>query len=160
VPAPEGVKRPLELMVPPVAVHVTAELKEPVPDTVAAHCEICPVLIDDGVAVTETEVMVNGTLLTLMEAEPVMFVKPVCVECATHVAVPLPEGVKTPPEVMVPPVAVQVTPVLNAPVPLTVAEQVEVCAVVMLVGFATTVMPVTVGATFVTLMEAEPIMLV
>jgi len=77
-----------------------------------------------------------------------------------QVPVPAPEGVKTPPELMVPPVAVQVTPVLNAPVPITVAVHVEFCAVVMLVGFATTVMPVTVGATFVTLMEAEPIMLV
>lgn len=40
VPAPDGVKRPVEVMLPPVAVQVTAELYEPVPDTVAAHCDV------------------------------------------------------------------------------------------------------------------------
>jgi hypothetical protein len=53
--------------------------------------------------------------------------------------------VNTPPEVMVPPVAVQVTVEVKAPVPLTVAAQVEVWAVVMEEGVATTVMLVTVG---------------
>ena len=74
VPAPDGVKRPEEVMVPPVAVQVTALLYDPVPDTVAAHCDVWPVLIDEGVAATETDVMVNGTLLTLMEAVPMMLV--------------------------------------------------------------------------------------
>ena len=41
---------------------------------------------------------------------------------------PVPElvGVKIPPEVMVPPVAVQVTALVKAPVPVTVAAQVAV----------------------------------
>ena len=62
-----------------------------------------------------------------------------------QVPVPAPEGVKTPPEVMVPPVAVHVTALLNAPVPVTVATQVVVCAVVMEVGAATTETPETVA---------------
>jgi hypothetical protein len=37
VPDAEGVKTPLALMVPPVADHVTALLKAPVPETVAAQ---------------------------------------------------------------------------------------------------------------------------
>jgi len=52
--------------------------------------------------------------------------------------VPMPDGENTPPAVMVPPVAVQETAVLKAPVPATVAEQVEVCAVVMEDGTAAT----------------------
>ena len=73
-----------------------------------------------------------------------------------HVPAPVPDGVNTPLGVMVPPVAVQVTLLLNAPVPLTVAEQVEVLSDVMEDGVATTEMPVTVGAGLVTLIAAEP----
>jgi hypothetical protein len=64
---------------------------------------------------------------------------------AVQLAFPAADGVNTPPEVMVPPVAVQVTVEVKAPVPLTVAAQVEVWAVVMEEGVATTVMLVTVG---------------
>ena len=74
VPAPEGVKRPLDVMVPPVAVHVTAELYDPVPDTVAEHCDVCPVLMDVGEAATAIEVMVAGALVTVMAVEPETFV--------------------------------------------------------------------------------------
>ncbi len=56
-----------------------------------------------------------------------------------HVAVPAPEGVKTPPDEIVPPVAVHVTNELKAPVPETVAPQVDVCVVVMDAGDAATV---------------------
>jgi hypothetical protein len=70
VPAPEGVKMPAEVIVPPVAVQVTAVLKEPVPTTVAEHCEVCPVLMEVGNAATVMEVMVNGTLVTEIDAEP------------------------------------------------------------------------------------------
>lgn len=59
--------------------------------------------------------------------------------------VPVPDGVKTPPAVIVPPIAVQVTALLKPPVPETVAEQVEVCAVVMEDGIAATATPVTVA---------------
>ncbi len=160
VPAPDGVNRPVGVMLPPVAVHVTAELYDPVPETLAAHCDVCPVLIEVGVAVTPTDVMVNGTLLMLIAAEPETFVYPLCVDVALQLPVPLPEGVNTPPGVMLPPVAVHVTPELNAPVPFTVATHVEVCAVVMLAGLAATVMLVTVGGALVTLMAALPLIFV
>ena len=68
----------------------------------------------------------------------------------------MPDGVNTPPGVMEPPVAVQVTLLLKAPVPLTLATQVVVLSEVIEDGFAVTAMPVTVGATFVTLMDADP----
>jgi hypothetical protein len=61
-----------------------------------------------------------------------------------QLAEPAPDGVKTPEEVIVPPVAVHVTALLNAPVPATVAEQVDVCAVLIEAGEAETVIPVTV----------------
>ena len=67
---------------------------------------------------------------------------------------PVPDGVNTPAGVMVPPVAVHVTPVANEPVPLTVAEQVEVCDDVIEDGLATTAMLVTVGPGAVTLIAA------
>jgi hypothetical protein len=89
--------------------------------------------------------MVGATAETVIVAAPETFVYPDCVDLAVQDALPAPEGVKTPAEVMEPPLADQVTAVLNAPVPLTVAEQVEVCAVVMEAGDATTTMPVTVA---------------
>jgi hypothetical protein len=61
---------------------------------------------------------------------------------------------------MVPPVAVHVTLFVNAPVPLTVAEQVEVLSEVIDDGLATTEMPVTVAAGAVTLIAADPEMFV
>ena len=73
-----------------------------------------------------------------------------------QLAFPLPEGVKTPVEVMLPPVAVQVTALLKAPVPETVAVQAEVCAVVIEDGVAVTIMPVTVGADPVMAIAAVP----
>jgi hypothetical protein len=42
---PDAVKSPEELIATPlvpVTFHETAELKSPVPVTVAAHCELCP----------------------------------------------------------------------------------------------------------------------
>jgi hypothetical protein len=41
-------------MVPPVAVHVTALLIDPVPVTVAEHVEVCAVVMEDGAANTLT----------------------------------------------------------------------------------------------------------
>ena len=77
---------------------------------------------------------------------------------AVHEPVPAPDGVNTPPAVIVPPVAVQVTAVVNAPVPATVAAQVAVCAVVMEEGVAITETPVTVtvGGVAVIVIFAEP----
>ena len=73
-----------------------------------------------------------------------------------QVAVPVPDGEKTPPDVMVPPVAVQVTAELKAPVPATVAAHVDVCAAVMDAGVAPTVIAVTVKGADVTAMFVEP----
>jgi hypothetical protein len=109
VPAPDGVKTPPDVMAPPVAVHVTAGLKTPVPNTVAAQVEVCAVVMDEGVAATVMDVMVKATVVTVMLAVPDMLVKPDCAEWAVQVPVPAPVGVKTPPDVMVPPVAVHVT---------------------------------------------------
>src|SRR5579859_3912876 len=121
VPAADGVKTPPAVMVPPVAVHVTALLKAPVPLTVATQVAVCAVVMEDGVATTETPVTVSVGAVTAMLAVPETLVNPACVECAVQVPVPAADGVKTPPAVMVPPVAVHVTALLNAPVPLTVA---------------------------------------
>ena len=52
-----------------------------------------------------------------------------CVEVAVMVAVPVPEGVNTPEDVIVPSVAPQVTAELYDPVPCTVAVQVDVWVV-------------------------------
>jgi len=109
VPAPDGVNTPAEVIVPPVAVHVTAGLYAPVPVTVAVQVEFCAVVIAEGVAVTATFVIVTGTAVTVTVAEPEIFAYPTCAEFAVHVAVPAPDGVNTPPEVIVPPVAVHVT---------------------------------------------------
>jgi hypothetical protein len=88
-----------------------------VPCTVAEHVAVCAVVIEVGKAVTETEVIVTGTAFTVTVAEPETFVYPACAELAVQVAVPTPLGVSTPPAVIAPPVAVQLTPLLNAPVP-------------------------------------------
>jgi hypothetical protein len=61
-----------------------------------------------------------------------------CVEVAVMVAVPVPAGVNTPEDVIVPSVAPQVTAELNDPVPCTVAVQVDVCVVRMDAGEQTT----------------------
>jgi hypothetical protein len=114
VPAPEGVKTPDELMVPPVAAQVTAELNAPVPCTVAVQVDVCAVRMAAGEQSTETVVMA-GVEVTVTGADPDLVAS--WVEVAVMVAVPAPVGVKTPDELMVPPVAAQVTAELNVPVP-------------------------------------------
>ena len=64
-----------------------------------------------------TAVTVTGANPDLVES---------CVEVAVMFAVPAAFGVKTPDELIVPPVAAQVTAELNVPVPCTVAVQVDV----------------------------------
>ena len=78
MPAPEGVKTPPEMMVPPVAVHVTAWLNAPVPVTVATQVAVCAVVMEDGVATTETPVTVaeDGAAVTAMLAVPETLVNP------------------------------------------------------------------------------------
>lgn len=126
VPVPEGVNTPPAVIVPPVAVQVTALLKAPVPETVAEQVDVCAVVIEDGTAATVIPVTVADGDETTMFAEPETFVYPACAECAVQLPVPVPDGVNTPPAVIVPLVAVQVTALLKAPVPETVAEQVDV----------------------------------
>jgi hypothetical protein len=52
-----AVKIPLELMVPALADHVTAEVPEP--PSVALHCDVSPGAIDAGEQETETDVTVG-----------------------------------------------------------------------------------------------------
>lgn len=72
------------------------------------------------------------------------------------VAVPVPVGVNTPEEVIVPSVAAQETAELYAPVPCTVAVQVDVWVVKIDEGEQTTVTDVIVTGTAVTVTLAEP----
>lgn len=65
--------------------------------------------MDDGVHTRVTAVIEGGAVVTVIFAAPEMFVYPTTAEVAVQLAVPDPEGVKTPPDVMVPPLAVQFT---------------------------------------------------
>jgi hypothetical protein len=100
---------------------------------------VCDELIEDELAATAIPVMVTGVDATpmLMDAEPDLVLS--SVEVAVQVPVPVAEGVKTPPCVMVPPVADHVTPVPKFPLPATEAVQVEVWPSSMEAGAATTV---------------------
>ncbi len=84
------------------------------PATVAEQVEVWDVVMEEGVAVTVMPVTVTGgaVAVTAMAAEPETVVYPAWVDVAMHLAVPVPEGVKTPSCVMTPPVAVHVTAVL------------------------------------------------
>jgi hypothetical protein len=59
VPKLDGVNIPEDVMVPSVAPHVTAELYDPAPCTVAAQLDVCAVRIAGGVQITDTEVIVD-----------------------------------------------------------------------------------------------------
>ena len=76
VPASDGVNTPPAVIVPPVADQVTAELYAPVPVTVATQVAVCPVAMDEGVAITVTPVTVTvvGAAVTVMFAAPDTFV--------------------------------------------------------------------------------------
>jgi hypothetical protein len=58
-----AVYTPADVIVPEVAVHVTAGLNAPVPATVAAHAEVPLTLMPAGVQVTATEVTVAGVVI-------------------------------------------------------------------------------------------------
>jgi hypothetical protein len=72
----DAVNTPLVgLMVPlPLAVHVTAELKLPVPETAALHWLFCPDTIDVGLQLALTDVIVIGIGVTVMVVEPLLVV--------------------------------------------------------------------------------------
>lgn len=78
-----------------------------------------------------------------------------CVDVAVIIAVPAAIGLNTPEDVIVPSVAPQVTAELYAPVPCTVAEQLDVCVVRMDAGEQTTETEVTADGT-VTVTVALP----
>ena len=59
VPKFDGVNTPEDVMVPSVAPHVTAELYDPAPCTVAVQLDVCVVRIAGGVQITDTEVIVD-----------------------------------------------------------------------------------------------------
>ena len=156
-PTPDGVNSPAELTVPPVADQLTAELKAPVPITVAVQAAVCVVVIEIGIHATATDVIVGGGAVTPIVADPDTFVYPTCIELAVQLPVPTPDGVKTPVGLIVPPVPAQLTAELYAPVPWTVALQVEVCAVVIDVGEAETVTEVTTGGGAATVTDDDPV---
>jgi hypothetical protein len=66
-------------------------------------------VMDDGPHTSETLVMVAGTAVTVIAAVPDSLVYPDWAELAMQLAVPAPDGVNTPVDVMLPPVAVHVT---------------------------------------------------
>jgi hypothetical protein len=70
---------------------------------------VCAVVIEDGEHETVTDVMVGVIVVaettTLLDPDLVVS----CVEVAVMIAVPVPLGVKTPADVIVPPVADHVT---------------------------------------------------
>jgi hypothetical protein len=72
--------------------------------------DVCDVVIVPGDAMTVTDVTVIGTAVTVTLAGPDLVES--SVEVAVMVAVPVAEGVKTPAELIAPPVAVHVTPEL------------------------------------------------
>ena len=65
-----AVSIPFASIVPPLAVHVTIELYIPVPCTVALHCEVAPVEIEEGVHTTETEEIMGGVVMVFPPTEP------------------------------------------------------------------------------------------
>jgi len=105
-PAPAGVNTPAAEMVPFVAVHVTALLKFPVPDTAAVHIAVWPGRIDTGLQVTVTDEIAEAGLIATFTLAALLGS---CVEAAVMTAVPALDGVNSPAGVIVPFVAVQVT---------------------------------------------------
>ena len=77
--------------------------------TIGVQVEVWVVVILDGLQTSETLVIDGGPAVTAIFVEPDIFVYPGAAEWAVQVAVPAPEGVNTPPDVIVPPVAVHLT---------------------------------------------------
>lgn len=110
VPVVAGVKTPALLTVPTpdgLTDQLTEFEKLPVPRTVAEHVDVWVAYIEPEEQTTETEVTVTGTFTTT-DAEPDLVES--CADVAATLAIPAPLGVNTPADVIMPPVAVQVTP--------------------------------------------------
>jgi hypothetical protein len=122
---PGAVNSPVESIAPPLTAHVTAELKLPVPWTVAAHCDVAFVAIVDGLQTTPTEEIVGGAAITVIVARPDLIVS--CVLVAVTVTDPAePGAINSPLPLIVPALAVHVTAELKLPVPCTVALHCDV----------------------------------
>jgi hypothetical protein len=105
--------------------------------------EVCETRIGLDRHVTETDVMAGGTP-TETVVDPYRVAS--WTEVAVIVAVPAVDGVKTPAEVMDPPMADQIIAGLYFPVPRTVGVQLELPVVRIVVGLQTTATEVIVGA--------------
>src|SRR5437763_1696281 len=117
VPAVEpAVNKPLVETVPPVAVHVTAALEVPV--TVAVNCCVCPACRVALVGATVTLTTGAGCMVICADADFVVSATVVAV--AVKVVPAVVPAVYRPAVEMVPPVAVQVTAVLDVPVTVAV----------------------------------------
>lgn len=105
-----AVKSPLESIVPPLAVHFTAELKLPVPCTVALHCDVALGAIVEGLQLTETEEIVGGPdpIATITVAVPVLVESSLLVAVTVTVAAEL-GAVRSPFALIEPLLAVHVT---------------------------------------------------
>jgi len=105
LPSADGaVNSPVALIAPSVELHVTAELKLPVPCTVAVHCEVASGAIVEGAQATDTDVIVGEEVAdcTVTESTPDFDVS--CVLVAVTVTLPDEAGaVKRPLELTVPP---------------------------------------------------------
>ncbi|HEX6495448.1 MAG TPA: hypothetical protein VF018_08195 [Acidobacteriaceae bacterium] len=108
-PAAAGaVKSPAELTVPALADQVTAELKFPVPFTIAAHCEVAPLFIVAGLHAAETDAIVEEDACTFTAVLP--DITGSCVLVAIKVTLPTEAGaVNTPLVFTVPALADQLT---------------------------------------------------
>jgi len=140
-----AVKRPDDEICPAFALHVTSELKLPVPDTDAEHWLVCPDWIVEGEHVTVTEVIVpDGFTVTVVMPDFELS----CVETAVTVTVVVEDtvgAVNRPDEEIEPVLAVHVTPELKLPVPVTDAEHWLVWPDWMVDGEHATVTEVIVG---------------
>lgn len=65
-----AVSNPLALIDPLLALHITVELKLPVPSTVALHCDVAPVVMDEGEQATDTEEIVGVVVVPVPPTEP------------------------------------------------------------------------------------------
>lgn len=65
-----ALNNPLPLIVPPLAVHITVELKLPVPCTVALHCEVAPAEMDEGAHTADTEEIAGEVVVPVLPIDP------------------------------------------------------------------------------------------
>ena len=154
---PGAVNEPPESIVPPLAVHVTVELKLPVPFTVAVHCEVAFVAIVEGLHATDTEEIVGEPvpIATVTVAFPDLLESSLLVAVTVTVAAEF-GAVRSPLPLTVPPLAVHITVELKLPVPSTVALHCEVAPVVMEEGAHTTDTEEIVGVVVVPVLPIDP----